>query len=159
MCEKTNEILFWWEKKKSENCNYYLKQWQSFNWKTKLWNKNSEIQREKREMKNNYKQLTSKSPPSRNSSGGFKRSASHALRSSFRMPAKNSANTKRINALNLDQLPAHIPPKALRLLQIDFPPCDKIDKLAAMNPKIATIRKRSVWANASLSKSFTRLIS
>lgn len=78
------------------------------------------------------------------------------------MPVKN-ANIKRasqINALNLDQLPDHIPPKAIRILHIDFPPTDKIDKLLmTMNEpnKIATIRKRSVWANASLSKSLNEL--
>lgn len=112
-------------------------------------------------MKNNYKQLTS-SPSSGQLSNNFKRSASHALRSSFRMPVKKRAS--QFQALNLDQLPTHIPPKALKLLQIDLPPLDKfdnVDKLinSTMNVntesiKIATIRKKSVWANASTSKFF-----
>lgn len=112
-------------------------------------------------MKNNYKQLTT-SPTNGHLSSNFKRSASHALRSSFRMPVKNKRTASQFQALNLDQLPTHIPPKALKLFQIDLPPLDKfdnVDKLikSTMNVsaepiKIATIRKKSVWANASTSK-------
>lgn len=109
-------------------------------------------------MKNNYKHLTT-SPPT--NSHAFKRSASHALRSSFRKPAKNKRTSSQFHALNLDQLPTYVPPKALKLLQIDLPPLQfdngsKLNKLT-MNVseqpiKIATIRKKSVWANASSSK-------
>lgn len=101
-------------------------------------------------MKNNYKQL--KSPPSLNNKNTFKRSASHALRSSFRMPVKNKRISGQFNALNLDQLPTSIPPKALRLLQIDLPPPSTINNVSDQI-RIATIRRKSVWANASASKS------
>lgn len=122
-------------------------------------------------MKNNYKQLsplknsttttTLKNKISGNnfSSSTFKRSASHALRSSFRIPAKNKRSSSQFHALNLDQLPSTIPPKALRLLQIDIPRnggdnnSSTITTMSLSNQiKIATIRKRSVWANASVSK-------
>lgn len=112
-------------------------------------------------MKNNYKQLTT-SPTTRGHhlSSSFKRSASHALRSSFRLPVKNKRMTSsQFHALNLDQLPIFVPPKALKLLQIDLPPLNNVDNLikSTMNVngepiKIATIRKKSVWANASTSK-------
>ena len=100
-------------------------------------------------MKNNYKQLKTKSPTGGQfSSNTFKRSASQAFRSSFRLSTVK--NHKR--ALNLDQLPPSVPPKALRILQIDLPPT--VDKLAmnASFSKIATIRRRSVWANATASE-------
>ena len=105
-------------------------------------------------MKNNYKQLKTKSPTGGQfSSNTFKRSASQAFRSSFRLSTVK--NHKR--ALNLDQLPPSVPPKALRILQIDLPPT--VDKLAMnasfsdpLQVKIATIRRRSVWANATASE-------
>lgn len=110
-------------------------------------------------MKNNYKHLKAKSPTSGHfSSNTFKRSASHALRSSFRLPAKNKRTSSQFHALNLDQLPPSVPPKALRILQIDLP--QTVDKLAMnanfsdqLQTKIATIRRRSVWANATASES------
>lgn len=110
-------------------------------------------------MKNNYKQLKAKSPTGGHfSSNTFKRSASHALRSSFRLPAvKNHKRMSQFHALNLDQLPPSVPPKALRILQIDLP--QTVDKLAMnasftdpLKIKIATIRRRSVWANATASE-------
>lgn len=110
-------------------------------------------------MKNNYKQLT-KSP---SEPAILKRSASHALRSSFRLPKKRT--NSQFHALNLEQLPTYIPPKAAALLQINVANHSKnnnnhhhinplkMSKINAEQPiKIATIRKRSVWANASLSK-------
>jgi hypothetical protein len=111
-------------------------------------------------MKNNYKQLTT-SPTNGHLSSNFKRSASHALRSSFRMPVKSKRTNSQFQALNLDHLPTYVPPKALKLLQIDLPPLDKFDNdklikstmnVSAEPIKIATIRKKSVWANASSSK-------
>lgn len=114
-------------------------------------------------MKNNYKHLKTKSPTTGHFSSGvnniFKRSASHALRSSFRLPTKNKRTSSQFHALNLDQLPPSIPSKALRILQIDLPPT--VDKLAMneifsdhpLQTKIATIRRRSVWANATASES------
>ena len=102
-------------------------------------------------MKNNYKQLSA-SP-----TGTFRRSTSHALRSSFRISTKNKNKrmSGQFNALNLDQLPSHVPPKALKLLQIDLPSLNKVEKSidgSELPVKIAMIRKKSVWANASTSK-------
>lgn len=96
---------------------------------------------------NNYKQLArSPSEPSI-----LKRSASHALRSSFRLPKKRMNNTQ-FHALNLEQLPSYIPPKAAAILEIKV--STNYEKLLneAHSGKYATIRKRSVWANSSASK-------
>ncbi|KAG5674408.1 hypothetical protein PVAND_004382 [Polypedilum vanderplanki] len=101
-------------------------------------------------MKNNYKQLTKS--PSEPSLSILKRSASHALRSSFRLPKKR-ANSQ-FHALNLEQqLPNYIPPKAAAILQINVPPSNCNSNTNEMlnkeeKIKIATIRKRSVWANS-----------
>ncbi|KAL7044239.1 hypothetical protein ACKWTF_001845 [Chironomus riparius] len=103
-------------------------------------------------MKNNYRQLTrSPSEPSI-----LKRSASYALRSSFRLPKKRMST--QLHALNLEQLPSFIPPKAAALLQINITTPSNHTALLT-NPshlitnesqiKFATIRKRSVWANSS----------
>lgn len=104
-------------------------------------------------MKNNYKQLTSGEPTA------LKRSASHALRSSFRLPKKRTANSQ-FHALNIEQLPSYIPPKAAALLEINLPPpcANKFDnsmtnvETQQKHIKIAAIRKPSVWANGSSSK-------
>lgn len=108
-------------------------------------------------MKNNYKQLLSKSP---SESSVFKRSASHSLRSSFRLPKKRS----HIQSVNCSSLPPYVPPKAAALLEISMPAssskqsnnnlCEssgvRINNLQSL--KVATIRRRSVWANSSASK-------
>ena len=92
-------------------------------------------------MKNNYKQLMSKSP---SEPSVFKRS-NHSFRS-FRL-------TKRLNNVqttSCSSLPSYVPPKAAALLEISVPP--KIDNFPKMPLKVATIRRRSVWANNSASK-------
>jgi hypothetical protein len=91
-------------------------------------------------MKNNYKQL-SKSP---SEPSVFKRS-SQSFRS-FRL-------TKRLNTAqtaSCSSLPSYVPPKAAALLEIQLPP--KIDNFPKMPLKVATIRRRSVWANSTASK-------
>jgi hypothetical protein len=97
-------------------------------------------------MKNNYKQLMSKSP---SEPSVFKRSTSHSFRSSFRL-------TKRFNnvqAISCSSLPSFVPPKAAALLEISLPANSaKVQDLIKMPMKVATIRRRSVWANSSASK-------
>lgn len=111
-------------------------------------------------MKNNYKQLLSKSP---SESSVFKRSASQSLRSSFRLPKKRS----HIQAVSCSSLPTYVPPKAAALLEISMPPLSSKQSeknfietsSARINPqplKVATIRRRSVWANSSASKTVIR---
>lgn len=108
-------------------------------------------------MKNNYKQLT-RSP---SETSILKRSASHAIRSSFRLPKKRMST--QLHALNLEQLPSYIPPKAAALLEINItnPPIHSTQLTTSNSShlltneshiKFATIRKRSVWANNSASK-------
>jgi hypothetical protein len=94
---------------------------------------------------NNYKQLLLTKSPSEPSV--FKRSASHSLRSSFRL-------TKKINnvpTLSYSSLPSHIPPKAAALLEIPLPPINN-DQNKQQKLKVATIRRKAVWANNSASK-------
>lgn len=111
-------------------------------------------------MKNNYKPLLSKSP---SESSVFKRSASHSLRSSFRLPKKRANQ-----AVGCSSLPPYVPPKAAALLEISMPLANskqskeniKEPSLVRNNPqplKVATIRRRSVWANSSASKRVNRL--
>lgn len=98
----------------------------------------------------------SKSP---SESSVFKRSASHSLRSSFRLPRK------RMNVElkpSCSSLPPYVPPKAAALLQISMP-TPNLNQAESFNEvvtvrkfpevmKVATIRRRSVWANSSASK-------
>lgn len=95
-------------------------------------------------MKNNYKQLLSKSP---SDSSVIKRSASRSLRSSLRLPRKrNFAETS-----TLTSFPSYVPPKAAALL--DFPLPSSASSFNFKEPmKVATIRRRSVWANSAASK-------
>lgn len=103
-------------------------------------------------MKNNYKQLLAKSP---SEPSVFKRSASHSLRSSLRITRKLNNNNAPTTAttLSYSSLPSFIPPKAAALLEIPLPPlqnrqsCNNDQRL-----KVASIRKRSVWANSAASK-------
>lgn len=108
-------------------------------------------------MKNNYKQLMSKSP---SESSVFKRSTSHSLRSSFRLPKKRS-NIQTVSC----SLPSYVPPKAAALLEISMPATKSKQSNESFsetetagfrfNPqplRVATIRRRSVWANSSASK-------
>lgn len=94
---------------------------------------------------NNYKQLLLSKSPSEPSV--FKRSTSHSsFRSSFRL-------TKKINnvpTLSYSSLPSHIPPKAAALLEIPLPPISNDQNKQKL--KVATIRRKSVWANSSASK-------
>lgn len=107
-------------------------------------------------MKNNYKQLMSASP---NEPSAFKRSASHSLRSSLRLPRKR--NNVPISCSSLP--PPFIPRKAAALLDISLPPKnlkallkDSCSNKKLPEPvKVATIRRRSVWANSSASKIVT----
>lgn len=116
-------------------------------------------------MKNNYKQLSRS--PSEPSISGLKRSASHALRSSFRLPKKRS--NSQLRPLNCESLPLYVPPKAAAILQIDLSStalavklnCKSEENFVAqyVEPiKIATIRKRSVWANSAASKNNSLII-
>lgn len=106
-------------------------------------------------MKNNYKQLMS-TPPTEHSS--FKRSASHSLRSSFRLPKKrNNIPTTTISCSSLPT--TFIPRKAAALLDISLPPTKSFSQNNSIKKlpepvKVATIRRRSVWANSSASKVF-----
>lgn len=95
-------------------------------------------------MKNNYKQLSSKSP---SESSVFKRSASHSIRSSLRLPRKRNFT----EVANLSSLPPYVPPKAAALLDFPLPPVAR--NFNFKEPmKVATIRRRSVWANSAASK-------
>lgn len=100
----------------------------------------------------------SKSPSGESSV--FKRSASHSLRSSFRLPKKRN----NVQVTTCSSLPTALPRKAAALLDLSFPPSNGQKNIAGgFKPeanfeklpeplKIATIRKRSVWANSSASK-------
>ena len=112
-------------------------------------------------MKNNYKQLLSKSP---SESSVFKRSASHSLRSSFRLPKKKN----NFQAISCSSLPPYVPPKAAALLEISTPTQSSKQSKENLNEtisvrinhqplKVATIRRRSVWANSSASKTSIKL--
>lgn len=100
----------------------------------------------------------SKSP---SESSVFKRSTSHSLRSSFRLPKKRS----NIQTVNCSSLPSYVPPKAAALLEISMPATKSKQSNESFsetetagfrfNPqplRVATIRRRSVWANSSASK-------
>lgn len=102
-------------------------------------------------MKNNYKQLASKSP---SEAAVFKRSASQSFRSSFRLTRRKH------NAPTASSLPSYVPPKAAALLEISIPPAttfsenfnENLVRKGGEPLKVATIRRRSVWANSSASK-------
>lgn len=106
-------------------------------------------------MRNNYKQL-SKSP---SEPSLFKRSASHSFRSSFRLSKKRNID----HTASCSSLPSFVPPKAAALLEIPLPAknlnskqdSDENLNIHINSPKtlkVATIRRRSVWANSSASK-------
>lgn len=106
-------------------------------------------------MKNNYKQLHSESP------SVFKRAANYS--SSFRLQRKRSNS----QAADCNLLPSHLimPPKASALLGFPLPPTtlkpynhEQCKSHELKKPlKVATIRRRSVWANSSASKNSTQL--
>lgn len=107
-------------------------------------------------MKNNYKNLSVKSP-SENISV-FKRSTSNSIRSSIRITRKNIApSCDTVNAFAYSSLPSHIPPKAAALLEIPLPTIQVRSTLNLNNDqklKVASFRKRSVWANSAASKRY-----
>lgn len=96
-------------------------------------------------MKN--KNILNKSP---NEPFMFKRSASHSLRSSLRIPRK--LNNAQSAVVTNSALPSYIPPKAAALLEIPLPPVQIRTNGIDQKLKIAAIRKRSVWANSAASK-------
>lgn len=105
-------------------------------------------------MKNNYKNLSVKSP-SENISV-FKRSTSNSIRSSLRITRKNvNPSCDALNVFAYSSLPSHIPPKAAALLEIPLP---TIQVRSSLNNdqklKVASFRKRSVWANSAASKRY-----
>lgn len=108
-------------------------------------------------MKNNYKQLLSTSPKDQHSTNAFKRSANNSFRSSFRLAPRKRNNAQ---TMACSSLPTQIVPrKAAMLLDISLPPTSskplRSDQNVPKLPqplKVATIRRRSVWANSSASK-------